>query len=445
MDIYGYQLKDSNQQLKNIISFTSITELKEMVNIVVIIGSGETEQDSFLMQLHRLPHSWSWKIYTQQASLFTPHLSDGLISNTDLDKAIETHQQQFTLMGKKPKDKLLAWLWMDSHRQLVPYKSLFSAQIYSYPLLESYIDPHSNQYSYLTDFLKKGYLVKTQFVDRVRSCSHCDSNHLNYVEACPACHSNHIHSKNSLHCFTCGFVDHEDRFKKDNRLSCPKCLTQLKHIGVDYDRPLEVHECLDCNHDFIEADTVVNCFNCAKTHQIDNLVIEHVSVFNLTENVTNYLLSNTFNDAPSLLLKESIEPSYFISLLSWTNRLALNSGNSALLLNLSLAGRQTYIKLHGEVALSKLIEELKSRMYQIFKDTDVSCLYQKNKLLLLLPMTDAQSLNFYQVKLNEILALVSVDILSLELDAWQLPITDMENNGAAINMEAWLSKALKNV
>jgi hypothetical protein len=169
------------------------------------------------------------------------------------------------------------------------------------------------------------------------------------------------------------------------------------------------------------------------------LPVEHISAFSLGENASHYLLSNIVTQASSLHFNESIEPKDFVSLLSWINRLTANADQGALLLNLSLLGRDEYIESHGQQALSALIEELRGRTSEIFNETDMSCLYRENRLLILLPMTPETSLPLYQEKLNQVMTLADVS-LRLKLDAWSLPIVDTGDSA-----EAWLGRVLEDV
>lgn len=439
MDIYGFKLQNKSFRSANTVAFNAAEDLKDKKNIVVILEANATEQDKLLKQLHAQPYCWTWIIHTINPSPLVTYLSDGLIADVNLHESIAAHQLKSIDIERQPKDKLLAWLLMQDTRSLLPQKSPFNLKIYSYPLLDVYVNEANNSQSYLMNKITKGELEKSNYVDRVRYCTGCSSNHLNYTESCPACKSSHVQTKSSLHCFTCGHVSHEDDFRSENTLGCPKCLTKLKHIGTDYDRPLEVYECMDCAHDFIEADTIVKCFCCEKTTDIDALQVEHINEYKLAPHVKDAIFSKAATP-PLLLLGELQEPGYFCSLLEWTNRFSAKREQTALLLKVSLNGMEAYMSSHGEAALNKLIGELRERMFKLFKDTDVSCLYKENCLLILLPMTKHSTEKLYETRLADMAASLNESGVTLQLNAWGLPDETMGKNASK-----WLERALQNV
>ncbi|MFD2883408.1 hypothetical protein ACFS4T_13870 [Pseudomonas lini] len=122
-----------------------------------------------------------------------------------------------------------------------------SPQHYRYPLLEALADAEQvNPFVWLSLMVQHDWLEEGVLVDRVRLCSDCGSGRLNYIDVCAECQAMDISRQPSLHCFTCGHVGHQESFLKDGLLLCPNCLNRLRHIGSDYDRPLENYRCRSC-------------------------------------------------------------------------------------------------------------------------------------------------------------------------------------------------------
>lgn len=119
----------------------------------------------------------------------------------------------------------------------------------------------------------------------IHLCSNCHGNYLNYKECCPKCHSIHIETYNLLHHFSCACVAVEADFKKSGILVCPKCSKQLRHIGVDYDKPSFVYNCTKCHHQFQEVEMRAQCFDCNTNNTMGHLVEKKIGSYKLTNNL----------------------------------------------------------------------------------------------------------------------------------------------------------------
>ena len=119
--------------------------------------------------------------------------------------------------------------------------------------------------------LELGYAEPQEFVERVHICPQCKSSHLIYAECCPKCESSNINEEPMLHHFRCANISPESTYVYDDKLRCPKCRQYLHHIGVDYDRPTDVHTCGECGHTFIHTKMKVLCANCGSKHRPSKL------------------------------------------------------------------------------------------------------------------------------------------------------------------------------
>lgn len=166
----------------------------------------------------------------------------------------------------------LAWYsWPRAHFRLLPRWQAGCRQGYSYPLLDCLLGSESA--GSLPQLVSERLLQSEQLVDRVRLCNRCHSAHLNFVDVCPECAHIALEAKPAVHCFTCGHVDDQDAFMQQGALRCPKCVTTLRHIGVDYDRPLEKYLCLSCHARFMEAAVLARCHECGQASKPDDLVV----------------------------------------------------------------------------------------------------------------------------------------------------------------------------
>ena len=74
-----------------------------------------------------------------------------------------------------------------------------------------------------------------------------------------------------VHHYRCGWQEPEQRFIKGRAVICPKCRRELRHYGVDYDKPGSVLVCRSCQK--AKPDPVVQfvCLDCANIVRLRRL------------------------------------------------------------------------------------------------------------------------------------------------------------------------------
>ncbi len=140
-------------------------------------------------------------------------------------------------------------------------------------------------------------LLEQILQDKVQLCANCNDSFLIYKETCPHCHSIAIKSEDVIHHFSCAHIGKESTFKHENReyLNCPKCDKDLRHIGIDYDKPSSVFNCLDCNKNFQNASIIAECHSCDHKNTLDSLHEFPIYKYNLTEKGERKLLNKDKN------------------------------------------------------------------------------------------------------------------------------------------------------
>ncbi len=125
------------------------------------------------------------------------------------------------------------------------------------------------------DNLVRNEIVRPEFKDQVYICPECQHAHLLIRESCPKCKSLRIQSQELVHHFSCAHVAPIGNFLRnevlDRRLECPKCNKNLKHIGVDYDKPSEIFVCGDCQSQFQQSYMLARCCHCDSESGVDLL------------------------------------------------------------------------------------------------------------------------------------------------------------------------------
>jgi hypothetical protein len=106
-------------------------------------------------------------------------------------------------------------------------------------------------------------LLQRRHFTRTHACSQCSSARLHVCEACPGCGGQELAVEPLVHHYRCGWKEPESRFAKDRALICPKCRRELRHFGVDYDKPGSVTVCRGCGATNAEPAVQFVCLDCA--------------------------------------------------------------------------------------------------------------------------------------------------------------------------------------
>jgi len=318
-------------------------------------------------------------------------------------------QERFALFNRgvapeRFESRVLAWLWLHPHGAIHAVRDAGVAQHYHYPLLEALEDDESpNAFAWLQLMTQQGWLEEGELVDRVRLCVGCGSGRLNYVDVCPECQTLEIARQPSLHCFTCGHVGPQEHFLKDGLLLCPNCLSRLRHIGSDYDRPLENYRCRSCQAFFVDAAVEARCLDCGERHAPDKLRVREVRHFRLAE-AGRLRCRQGFNTSPAdndqfgrlnLLSRRS-----FHELLEWQLQLVRRHKTPPFaLLGVRFVNLLETLERLGEMRGHALVDGLVERLQEAVRETDRCCRLSEEVLWLLMPHTDAAGLEVVKKRL----------------------------------------------
>lgn len=285
-------------------------------------------------------------------------------------------------------ERLLLFLYLRDQAVLTPELDRTHPSLYRYPLAEA-IGGGDQVGSWLAGLVRRGLLEAETLVDRTRHCPSCNSAHLQFVDVCPQCSSIQINKQRSLHCFGCGHVATESDFEDDGGLLCPKCHARLRHIGVDYDRPLAQHACASCHHVFIEPKIVARCIDCRTQHEPDRLDVHSVATLRLSSRGRAALRAGQIHEGFAALdIANFVVPAYFRHMLDWmlvTARRHKEFHAGVVLLELENAGE--LIERLGAQKTFRLLDEFASRLRQLVRTSDVTTRTSEERLWLLLPFS----------------------------------------------------------
>lgn len=413
--------------------------LKENEEIdVVVLSLPMEEQDRALTALRSSSKAALSCIYTVNPSPLSECLSNGIFDNDVLSKKYSHYRKRKRSIKFSNSDlishRLLSFLYIFPDCDLKAISSPENPELYTYPLLQSFGQP-SRETWVLIEQLYRQNLIETQtLIDRIRQCKKCNSGHVNYIDLCPHCRSIDIEMRTSLHCFNCGNVDRQEMFSRGGNLICPNCLQQLRHIGVDYDRPIENQHCNSCNSFFIESKVEAQCLSCGQEHQVDDLKVRRIESFSLSAAGRDYVLNGVLQNMLSSL-GEHMNRSQFLWLVQWNNHVAQRHGHEHVLIALS----PDYENLETmDEAIVSQMDSVKERLLNIIRVTDACNSNDSQGILLLLAFTNQQHLPVLKNKLSQLVNSISDESFSLKIKVIPLPDKTLTSD-----VEAWLSSKLE--
>ncbi len=284
--------------------------------------------------------------------------------------------------------RLLGFLYARPDFVLAPSGSWQSEKIYAYPAAEALLEKADDTIATLA---QRKLLAPAQLVDRLRHCPKCDGAHLNFIDICPNCAGIDIAQKPFLHCFTCGHVGPEARFFSQEKLVCPQCATALRHIGADYDRPLENFQCNGCGHVFVDPQVTARCLHCGQTSAPDTLIARPVHAYRLTDHGRQSARAGDVEDVFSLLDSlNNVSRAYFESILDWLLSLCRRHKDEQFsLVAVRIANIVELTDRIGRYQVRALMDEFVRRVRELIRTTDLTTRTSQHTLWLLLPKTHA--------------------------------------------------------
>ncbi|WP_429187069.1 diguanylate cyclase domain-containing protein [Aeromonas veronii] len=408
---------------------------------VLLLNLPADEQDQVLLAVRRDPDRYLHPVFCLEASPLSPILADGLLGQ--LDERVPHILERLSLLTLREHpdemDKLAWYSWPRAHFRLLPHWQVGCRQGYSYPLLDCLLG--SESIGSLPQLVSERLLQSEQLVDRVRLCNRCRSAHLNFVDVCPECSHIALEAKPAVHCFTCGHVDDQDSFMQQSTLRCPKCVTTLRHIGVDYDRPLEKYRCLSCNARFIEATVLARCYECGQSSKPDDLVVTPIHEYRIGKLAHHIAREGSQRLHLPLAWGAPMAIEHFPWLLQWSNRLLQRHGGSHTLLAIQVEHLAEFRTELGLLKAFQRLAALLTRLQAQFRDTDVVCQYADDLLLLLLPYTDADDREILQSRILAMNNIEGLDTLTLNVKMQPLPVSLGED--ANLWLSHWLDGSIQ--
>ncbi|WP_163834114.1 TackOD1 domain-containing metal-binding protein [Spartinivicinus ruber] len=278
-----------------------------------------------------------------------------------------------------------SYLYVNNGMNIAPERNLSHPTLFTYPILDCFFENQS-QNKVIDELSKLKVIQPLELVERLRLCPNCDDAHLNYVDQCPQCHSIDISTEVSIHCFICGHVDNQDHFVNRCGLKCPNCLHKLKHIGTDYDRPIENLRCAQCSNYFVDGEVVAKCMVCDRKHTPENLELRSIYSLSAGSNIEKILFSEDLTEQTAQL-GEVVGFKHFTWQLDWALKLASRGLFFASLVKLQFDRHNDDLQKFDKNKELRFKEAFINRLAKQFRVTDI--ITQKDELTyyILLPCT----------------------------------------------------------
>jgi GGDEF domain-containing protein len=396
---------------------------------LIVIATQAEEQDALLINLRRADLTSHCLILTRHESALSPFLANGLWQNEYKEQyqAYQLRKQQLKLAYHDDTGhKLLAYLWLHDET-LQPHAVPAKPWLYQYPLLKAWGIKPEDSFSWLSGLKQQSWLDAGKLENRVRFCPCCHSGHLNYIDVCPQCHSIDTEAQSSLHCFSCGHVGAQASFRKLSTLSCPNCLQQLRHIGVDYDRPIENQHCNSCDTLFTDALVQAECLHCHSNSSLNDLQVRNVYSYKLAANGRSLLRQGRNHSVFSLTPGEQMPMAQFYWLIDWQNKLARRHKQTHCILSVQLLNLERFLAAAGEAKGFAQLDALQDRLRNMIRITDACSNYSRDGLLMLLPLTGLAQIKHVYSKLLDIQQKQETPALELSVKAITLPADTGDN------------------
>jgi GGDEF domain-containing protein len=339
---------------------------------------------------------WDRPVYLPPGQPLSP-LIDGAM---ELPHALSAAQRMLAVrqslridpQSLRGEERLLHYLYVREPSELQPVCDRGAKLLYRYPAAEALAEAGDNVDAWLTGLTRRGLLAPATLLDRTRHCRQCGSAHLHFLDVCPHCSSLQIRKSSSLHCFTCGHVAPEADFRDEQGLACPKCSTRLRHIGVDYDRPLTQYACASCHHAFVEAGIVTRCLDCDAVADPSTLDVREVAPLRLTPHGRAALRAGQIEESFAALdLPNNVVLNYFRHLVDWA--LAAQQRHPEFSFGLVLIEFEDaagLIESMGAPRAYLLLDEFARRLHELLRTSDVTTRTSEQRLWVFLPFSSPE-------------------------------------------------------
>lgn len=248
-------------------------------------------------------------------------------------------------------------------------------------------------------------LLQRTFFGRTNLCTHCGSARLNAFEACGKCGSANLRIEHIVHHYSCGAQAPESAFLHGELLICPKCRKELRHIGVDYDRPGSVFVCVACGESTADPSVQFVCLDCTKLTPSDS--VETLDWFNyrITTDGISALKAKRLPNPNMMRALESYSGSLpmrdFLLVARNEHYVAVRYDRAFSLARLRVENYEELQKQHGSLVLDESIRLFVRLISETLRKSDIVTATAQREILIALPETEAANVEKILARLGK--------------------------------------------
>ena len=152
---------------------------------------------------------------------------------------------------------------------------------YSYPVVDVIVGDPSGTDELLQSLSEAGVL-KRELYDKIVYCPSCDTANVSMHYCCPHCKSFDVRKSALIEHIQCGYIDIEEKFRKDDKLVCPRCRKELTKPDVDYHKAGVWCTCNECGKSFDIPVPAHFCRDCRRNFTFEESLYKDVHSYSLT-------------------------------------------------------------------------------------------------------------------------------------------------------------------
>jgi len=156
---------------------------------------------------------------------------------------------------------------------------------YRYPIVDAIVGDPSSTDEFLQRISEAGVL-KRELYDKIVYCPSCNTANVSMHYCCPHCKSFDVRKSALIEHIQCGYIDTEEKFRKDDKLVCPRCRKELTKPDMDYHKAGVWCTCNDCGKSFDIPVPAHFCRNCHRNFMFEEALYKDVYAYSLTPEAT---------------------------------------------------------------------------------------------------------------------------------------------------------------
>ena len=152
---------------------------------------------------------------------------------------------------------------------------------YRYPAVDAIVGDPSSTDKFLQSISEAG-ILKRELYDKIVYCPSCDTANVSMHYCCPHCKSFDVRKSALIEHIQCGYIDTEEKFRKDDKLVCPRCRKELTKPDVDYHKAGVWCTCNECGKSFDIPVPAHFCRECRRNFTFEEALYKDVYSYSLT-------------------------------------------------------------------------------------------------------------------------------------------------------------------